>query len=100
MKKKEESYITKSDLDKRINKTESKLIGMMVTMENRIMNNTSEAIALSEKRMEQKIDTAVLGSELRLMEVIREFGNRIIEKFNSLDERYVTRKEFLEHKCQ
>jgi hypothetical protein len=90
----------KSDLDKRINKTESKLIGMMVTMENRIMNNTSEAIALSEKRMEQKIDTAVLGSELRLMEVIREFGNRIIEKFNSLDERYVTRKEFLEHKCQ
>lgn len=109
MKNRKENYITKPILDKALRKTENKLISMMGTMEGRIMGNMAEAIGLSEKKIIGKMDEledrlvskftltikdTAMNSENGTRAIIREMGDRIMEKFDSLDQRYVLRKEF------
>ncbi|HEY4500572.1 MAG TPA: hypothetical protein VJH25_02140 [Candidatus Paceibacterota bacterium] len=125
MKNKKENHVTKSDLKSAvknlatkdllratIEKSERKFISMMGTMEGRLMGNMAEAIGQSEKKMMNVIvsadnkvtDLQFLMTDTRnavgkIIENIDAMENRIIhgigEKIDKLDERFVTRREFL-----
>ncbi len=137
MKKKKENYVTipvlKSVVNDIVKKSETKILSMLATTEDRIMDNMAEAVGLSERKMTNAIakvdarttetqvllidtrntvnqvvdgvnmlEKRIIGVEEKVVGVENKMGgmeNRIIriisEKIDRLDERFVTRREFL-----